>query len=222
VARLTRPAVIAAFALVAIMLTSAPWLSGLAHAASTTVTIQDFLFNLADVTVNVGDTVTWSYPVGSFAHTTRSTTGVWDSGIATPLTPGQSFAHTFTAAGTFQYFCELHPFMTGKVTVVAPPAPGRNVQVQSVKDATNRRLVTISSGNGHTLSQLSWTVPANAAATALNGTPLPTGIVLPPGTTSTQFHLHRLSGDYVTLRIVVTGSFSGVWNTLVGGGPNAW
>ena len=112
--------------------------------------------------------------------------------------------------------------MTGKVTVAAPPAPGRNVQVQSVKDATNRRLVTISSGNGHTLSQLSWTVPANAAVTALNGTPLPTGIVLPPGTTSTQFHLHRLSGDYVTLRIVVTGSFSGVWNTLVGGGPNAW
>ncbi len=216
-----RPLLIAAFALAAVLLASASWLSDLAHAATATVTIQDFLFTPQDVTVNVGDTVTWTNN-GVFPHTTRSTTGVWDSGIATPLTAGQSFNHRFTTTGTFPYFCQIHPSMTGRVIVLDAAPTVRNVQVQSVKDATNRRLVTVSAGNGHTLQQLAWTVPPNAAVTALDGTPLPTGVVLPPGATTTSFYLIRVSGDYVTLQIAVTGSFPGIWNTVVGGGPRAW
>jgi hypothetical protein len=111
--------------------------------------------------------------------------------------------------------------MTGTVTVVAAPT-GPNVKVQTAKDGANRMRVTVSAGTGRTLSQLAWMRPSNAAVTALDGTPLPTGIVLSAGATTTTFRLHRLSGDYVTLRIAVTGSFSGTWNTFVGGGPNAW
>jgi plastocyanin len=93
---------LAAFVLVDVLLLPATWLSELAHAATTTVTIQDFLFSPPNPTVSVGDTVTWSYPSGSSLHTTTSNTGVWDSGVSTPLSPGQSFSHTFTTAVRFR------------------------------------------------------------------------------------------------------------------------
>jgi plastocyanin len=81
---------LAAFALVAVMLVAAVWLSDLAYAATTTVSIQIFQFVQPNPTVRVGDTVTWNY-AGMFPHTTTSSTGVWDSGISPPLSTGQSF-----------------------------------------------------------------------------------------------------------------------------------
>ena len=135
VAHHARPLLIAAFALAAALLVPAAWLDDLAHAAAATVTIQDFQFAPQNVTVNVGDTVTWSH-TGVFPHTTTSTTGIWDSGLSPPLSYGQSYSHYFPTAGTFPYFCRIHPSMTGQITVQSPPtSSGRNVQVQSVKDA---------------------------------------------------------------------------------------
>ncbi|MCX5645211.1 MAG: TIGR03118 family protein [Phycisphaerae bacterium] len=101
-------------------------------AATTNVKIVDFGFEPADVTVKVGDTVTWTN-TGSFAHTTTSGTttggvrhpdGLWDSGS---LFSGQTFSHTFTKAGVFPYYCTPHySMMVGTVTVQTvanvPPA----------------------------------------------------------------------------------------------------
>ena len=50
----------------------------------------------------------------SDAHTSTSSTGVWDSEV---LTQYAKFEHTFSSAGTFPYFCEIHPGMTASVTV---------------------------------------------------------------------------------------------------------
>ena len=44
----------------------------------------------------------------------------FDSGLSGPsalTTKGKTFSHTFTAAGTYSYFCKLHPTMVGKVLV---------------------------------------------------------------------------------------------------------
>ncbi|TLX67837.1 MAG: PEFG-CTERM sorting domain-containing protein [Thaumarchaeota archaeon] len=79
------------------------------------------------VNVSPGDTVTWTN-TDTASHTVTSgkidnSTGnivaaVFDSSL---LTPGKTFSHQFTAAdvGTINYFCQVHPWMTGVVTVAA-------------------------------------------------------------------------------------------------------
>jgi plastocyanin len=76
------------------------------------------------INVKIGDTVTWTnYDV--MPHTVTSGTGPsdpnkgkeFDSGLSTPLNPGKTFSHKFITAGEFQYYCQLHPAMTGKVVV---------------------------------------------------------------------------------------------------------
>lgn len=73
----------------------------------------------AEVTVSVGDTVTWSND-DSAAHTVTSGTpsdgpdGIFDSSL---FMAGTTFSYTFDKAGEYNYFCMVHPWMTGKVQV---------------------------------------------------------------------------------------------------------
>jgi plastocyanin len=60
-----------------------------------------------------GTTVTWIND-DSLPHTATSGSGAFDSEI---INPGEQFAHTFTDAGNFPYFCEVHPSMTGMIIV---------------------------------------------------------------------------------------------------------
>jgi plastocyanin len=88
----------------------------IAHAASdTTVTIADFSFTPASITIHVGDTVTWTNH-GPSAHTATANNGSFNTGV---LQKGQSGSHTFNTAGTFSYICSIHPFMHGTVVVLA-------------------------------------------------------------------------------------------------------
>jgi LPXTG-motif cell wall-anchored protein len=87
-----------------------------AHAADdTSVTIADFQFTPATITIRVGDTVTWTNH-GPSAHTATASNGSFNTGV---LQKGHSASHTFTTAGTFTYICEIHPFMHGTVVVLA-------------------------------------------------------------------------------------------------------
>lgn len=83
------------------------------------VDIKDFAHQ--DITVAAGTTVAWTNRDG-VAHTTTevSDTNIWDS---FSLQPGQSFSFTFTKAGTFNYFCAIHPTMRATVTVTGQPTP---------------------------------------------------------------------------------------------------
>ena len=72
--------------------------------------------------VNVGGEVTWTND-DTAAHTVTSgdikgegPDGIFDSSL---FGPGKTFSHTFTEAGTFKYFCMVHPWMEGIVTVQA-------------------------------------------------------------------------------------------------------
>jgi plastocyanin len=89
-----------------------------AAAASAAVTISDFQFAPASVTVNVGDTVTWSN-AGPTSHSVTATGGSFDTGT---FPEGESRSHTFEEAGTFSYICTPHPQMKGTVTVEAAAA----------------------------------------------------------------------------------------------------
>ena len=73
------------------------------------------------VTINVGETVTWSND-DTAAHTVTSGTasggpdGLFDSSL---FMAGTTFSHTFEEEGTFDYFCMVHPWMVGTVMVGA-------------------------------------------------------------------------------------------------------
>ncbi len=78
------------------------------------VTIADFQFTPASLSVPLGTTVTWTNN-GPTAHTATDQ-GVFDSGV---LQAGQKFSFTFNTAGTFNYICTIHPSMKGTITVAA-------------------------------------------------------------------------------------------------------
>ncbi|CAL76456.1 Putative copper binding protein [Bradyrhizobium sp. ORS 278] len=94
-------------ALTAALLGAAP-----VHAETIKVTIDNFTFTPAEVTVKVGDTVTWTNH-DDIPHTVVSA-GKYRSKT---LDTDDSFSFTFAAAGDYKYFCSLHPHMTGMVKV---------------------------------------------------------------------------------------------------------
>ena len=78
-----------------------------------------------EVTVDVGGEVTWSND-DTAAHTVTAgsaadgPSGVFDSSL---FMAGTTFSHTFEAEGVFPYFCMVHPWMQGIVTVQADEGP---------------------------------------------------------------------------------------------------
>lgn len=86
---------------------------GTVHAWAPHVAIQYYRFHPGVMVVPPGGAVTWTN-WDPYAHTSSSDSGMWDSGA---LRPGMSFGHAFTAAGTYWYHCNIHPFMHGVVLV---------------------------------------------------------------------------------------------------------
>lgn len=83
--------------------------------SSTEVKIDNFSFGPATLTVPVGTTVAWANH-DDIAHNVVSTDDrkTFKSKV---LDTDERFSYTFNNAGTFSYFCSIHPKMTGKVIV---------------------------------------------------------------------------------------------------------
>jgi plastocyanin len=84
-------------------------------AATKNVTIADFEFTPAQITIQQGDTVTWTNE-GPTAHSATASDGSFDTGV---FSAGGSRSETFDEAGTFSYICTPHPNMTGTIVVEA-------------------------------------------------------------------------------------------------------
>lgn len=84
-----------------------------ANAAGDAVTIANFSFQPATLTVAVGATVTWTNN-DSAGHTVTADGGSFASQT---IAPGSTFAQTFATAGTFAYHCAIHPSMTATIVV---------------------------------------------------------------------------------------------------------
>lgn len=89
-----------------------------------TVNIMSHAFNPTDVTIPVGGRVVWNN-MDAALHTVTSKPGepsVWSSG---DLSPNQSYDRVFSSPGTYNYQCDYHSWMTGRVVVQsttgAPP-----------------------------------------------------------------------------------------------------
>lgn len=78
------------------------------------VTIKDYIYKPASITVPKGATVTFTNR-DSTAHTaTSKESGVFESG---PIETGKSAKVTLDKSGTFTYYCLFHPFMKGTIVV---------------------------------------------------------------------------------------------------------
>ena len=78
------------------------------------VVIENFSFSPQTFTLPAGATVTWTNRDG-MPHTVTSTDKRFPKSPV--LKPGQSYSNNFAAAGTYSYFCSIHPRMTGKIIV---------------------------------------------------------------------------------------------------------
>jgi plastocyanin len=82
----------------------------------TRVSIANFNFEPGSITVAPGARVTWSNDDGA-PHGLAYKDGA--TGVPV-LLPGERFARTFDAPGTYDYVCSVHPYMSGRVVVRAP------------------------------------------------------------------------------------------------------
>jgi amicyanin len=86
-----------------------------APVAGNQVSIKDFAFAPGTLTVKVGTTVTWvNSDQDPHTVTSQGTGGPLKSAT---MQNGEKYTYTFTTAGTFEYLCTIHPFMTGTVVV---------------------------------------------------------------------------------------------------------
>lgn len=87
----------------------------LARAAEASVTIDNFAFTPATLTVPAGTRVTWTNR-DDIPHTVTSLKA--EPPFRSPaLDTGDTFGVVFDKPGTFTYYCALHPHMQGKVMV---------------------------------------------------------------------------------------------------------
>ena len=113
-----------------ISITSSGHFSAFAQGSNVPVTIVAGGSTLGDkgyspnpVDVKVGQTVVWTnkdsvqHTITSGAPGSADSGKEFDSGLTKLLNPGSTFQHTFAKAGTFTYYCQLHPTMLGTVKV---------------------------------------------------------------------------------------------------------
>lgn len=91
-----------------------------AWAEDMNVKIDNFTFNPPRLTVKAGTTVTWTNG-DDIPHTVASSAKLFKSKT---LDTDDKYSFTFTTPGVYEYFCSLHPHMTGAIVVEA--ATGSN------------------------------------------------------------------------------------------------
>jgi plastocyanin len=89
--------------------------------AAAAVSIDNFTFSPQQLTVKAGTTVTWTNK-DDIPHGIAATGNTFKRSAAMDTDDNYSF--TFTTPGTYQYFCYIHPHMTGMIVVEA--ATGSN------------------------------------------------------------------------------------------------
>jgi len=87
-----------------------------AQSPASAVSIDNFTFNPQQLTVKAGTTVTWTNK-DDIPHGIASANNAFSKSKA--LDTDDSYSFTFTTPGTYQYFCYIHPHMTGTIVVEA-------------------------------------------------------------------------------------------------------
>jgi len=92
---------------------------------SNAVTVSNFSFSPANLTITAGDEVVWTNTAGT--HNVDGLTSKFPSNpesFGNAVGAGWTYKFTFNTAGTYDYQCDLHASMVGKITVNPKPATG--------------------------------------------------------------------------------------------------
>jgi plastocyanin len=135
-----------------------------ARSKTMTVSIKGFAFNPPNATVAPGTTVTWVND-DQAPHTATANDGAFDSGT---LQPGQSYSFAFDKPGTYAYHCNIHPDMTGTITVSGASA--------SASASSSASASAYSSGSAS----------ASSSGSAMVTSPTASAITSPTASASTQ------------------------------------
>ncbi len=132
------------------------------------------------MSVTPGTTVTWknidtvSHYVTSGKPSDETTGSVFDSGNL--IKPGGTYQFTFANAGTYDYFCSVHPWMTGQVIVAAASSTPSTTM-------SNMTMTPMSNTTATTTSDTTSTMSNMTTSTMSDNTTAPTSIT-PPETTT--------------------------------------
>jgi len=85
--------------------------------AQNEVILKDLSFQPKEITIAVGDTVTWKNEDSAQHTVVGDKAGPGDDFESGTLQTGGEFSHTFGQAGTYPYHCSIHPNMKGTVIV---------------------------------------------------------------------------------------------------------
>jgi predicted secreted protein with PEFG-CTERM motif len=120
-------------------------------AGSSTPGCEPDCFIPSTVVITVGGTVTWEN-TDTAAHTSSSGTpadgpdGVFDSSL---IMAGGSYSHTFDTAGTYVYFCMVHPWMEGTVIVEAEAEHGEEMEHTEMEEMEHTEMEEMGHGDDH-------------------------------------------------------------------------
>jgi plastocyanin len=202
------------------------------------VSIVDFAFQPNNLTINVGQTVTWTN-TGSTAHTVTSDTNFWSSAT---VNPGTSFSFTFNAAGIYNYHCSFHGSMTGTITVMGgsatnTPTPTRTFTPTPVITLTGSRTPTLTGIPPNTFTPTGTPVITNTptrtatpTGVCITATPVLMSVapLISPTSATTQVIAVTLGSSTATVTVtseagsfVQTVSSGGVYSVTINLVPNS-
>ena len=174
-----------------------PLLSSRAATIQVQVGAGGLKFTPQNVTIQVGDTVQWTWAASGHSSTSGTPghpDGLWDSGVQNS---GFVFNHTFTAAGTFPYYCSPHGACCGMIGSVTVTAVADTVQITRAQYTTSRSQLTVQATDTNTTATLTVSVTSSGV---ILGTMTNNG----GGNYSAKF-----SGITNPMNITVTSNFGG-------------
>ena len=125
----------------------------------------DGCFIPSPVTIDIGATVTWENN-DTAAHTSTAgsavdgPSGVFDSSL---IMAGSSFSHTFDSVGTYDYFCMVHPWMSGTV-MVEDAAAAEAAAEAAAAEAAAESLAALEAAAAESLAALAASAAESLAA----------------------------------------------------------
>jgi plastocyanin len=149
--------------------------AAVAAASSTQVSMANYAFAPASITVTAGDTVIWTNTDQAPHDVTTTSAPV--AVHSSMLSKGQSWSYTFSTPGSYAYICSVHPDM--KATVIVRPRPTAAVTTAAAAPRTQvRKLTPVARAITSRPSARKQRVPHTAAAPA-TATPASTTAAAP-------------------------------------------
>lgn len=143
-------------------------------AAHYSVQMVNYAFAPASITVNEGDTITWTNQ-DTAPHTVTTTSG--PQSLNSPyLSKGQSWSYTFSAPGTYEYYCTVHPDMRARIVVRAPAPVTAAPQTQNAHPAASHAVAALPPAHStqpptNPSTSAAALAPSTGATTATTSTP---------------------------------------------------